>query len=371
MQMSCKSKVKLSICTNFFIQTSSLAGAGEEDGVDEGVVGVEVHVAILGAVFERELVVACCQWDVDAVGESPIVPVGHAALREHYCADFLAVDQQGANGGFVLGVDRAVAVGVAELHGIDAIGGHAECKRLDLNSFVDLYEAVAVIAGEGIGRCVGYFGGAYCESFAGELDFDSLAVGNGFGGEGFHAVGAYADHLPFARLGGGPCGGAGGGHGFAVAQHNVATDVFYRIPCKEVQDGNVCGIERRIVLKACERRERRAAVGNGVHGHGSGLHAVHFDVDSAIPFELRSGDEGIGGIERLAIEGKALDARAEAADGDIELGAAVGEILKAARVGKGFGHERGEAQSVLLEVDAEEDACGQGDVAGERPEHVG
>ena len=36
----------------------------------------------------------------------------HASVRHHHCACALAVDEDGADGTFVLGVHRAVAVGI-------------------------------------------------------------------------------------------------------------------------------------------------------------------------------------------------------------------------------------------------------------------
>lgn len=81
--------------------------------VDERMVHLEVHVLVLGEELDGYGVSSRSEAGFHGVGVSPVVPVPHASVRHHHCACALAVDEDGADGTFVLGVHRAVAVGIA------------------------------------------------------------------------------------------------------------------------------------------------------------------------------------------------------------------------------------------------------------------
>ena len=137
--------------------------------------------------------------------------------------------------------------------------------------------------------------------------------------------------------------------------------VFNRIPGEQVALG--------AALDAGHRRQRGLEVGHAVELHrGDGL-IGHDDLDLATLGERLGGDD-LSRVELLAVERQRLHAVTIAAHADREARAAIGEVVERAVGGESLRHEGGDAESVLLEMDAEEDALGQGEVAGEAPEHV-
>ncbi len=108
-----------------------------------------------------------------------------------------------------------------------------------------------------------------------------------------------------------------------------------------------------------------------VDPHSRNSLVSHGDDDVAVAFQPPCGYVGFTLLQRLAVERHGADAAAVAADCHIERRASVTDAGEGACVGKSLGDEWAQRDAVRFEVDAHEQAHGQGDVAGERPQHVG
>lgn len=95
----------------------------DAEEIKQGVVCGDVHIFIFGKIFDRDRMGAFGEFNDDGVGEIPVVPVGDSALRHHERSDFLAVDKERTDCGLVFGVDRTVAVGIADRERVATIKG--------------------------------------------------------------------------------------------------------------------------------------------------------------------------------------------------------------------------------------------------------
>ena len=346
----------------------SAAEAAEVEAVEEGVVNAEVHVLVLGEELEGEGVGTGGEAHPEGVAHAPVVPVAGSSLRHDEGADAVAVDGEGADGAFVLGVDGSVAVGVSEGDAVEAPFGHGDGGGDGAGGVVSFHESLPAEALEGCAGHILRLGGGDGRLLGWEIGGDQLGIAAGLRGERLHALAVDADHLIFAGDGGEEGGLGSGGHLLAVAEHDVVVDILDGIPLQAVVDRGEVVAHRGVVGEPCHRGEGRLDVGHLVDAHQRGGVVGHDDADGILAADV-GGDEGCGLL--LAVEVEFLNVRTVARDGDIEHRVAVVQSGDRAVVGEGFGHEGLEADAVGLVVDAEKQIEGDGEIAREAPEHVG
>ena len=113
------------------------------EGVDDGVVGGEVHVLIVWHEFDGDFVRTFGEADRQVVGHAPVIPVAHTALRHDYSARFDTVDEERAHCAFVFGIDRAVAVGIAQRQEVFAVIVGSDLKDYRSRVVVNFGKTVA------------------------------------------------------------------------------------------------------------------------------------------------------------------------------------------------------------------------------------
>ena len=87
--------------------------------VKAGVVGLDVHVFILGEVADAEAMQSDFEGERYPVAHPEVIPVVSTTLRHHERAGLVAVERQCTHRRLVLGIDRAVAGGVTHREGVD------------------------------------------------------------------------------------------------------------------------------------------------------------------------------------------------------------------------------------------------------------
>ena len=91
----------------------------DAEAVEEQMVGGNVHVFVFGEIAQSDSAGPFLEDEGDMVAVAPVIPVPRASVREHHGCGFEAVNSQRAHAGLVLGVDRTVAIGIAEGDSVD------------------------------------------------------------------------------------------------------------------------------------------------------------------------------------------------------------------------------------------------------------
>ena len=161
----------------------------------------------------------------DGVREAPVAPFFHTALGQHYGTQQFGTAPQGAEGAFVVRVNGAVAVGVAEINGVEAGFGYRDGDGkggvAGGRDFDEALTSEAFVSQRG-------FGG---HGFELHLSGDSGSFGpgfEGFAGEGFAPGIIYGNNLVGGEKTSGhiKTGGDRGGEQDAVFQHFVDFRAF-------------------------------------------------------------------------------------------------------------------------------------------------
>ncbi len=288
-------------------------------------VGVDVHVLVLRAEVEGEGVGSGGEVDLHRVAPTVFVPVVATALRHDNEPLACTIDRESANGALVLGVDRAIAVGVVE--------GDKVFAR-SVNADRDVEDCGLVVA------CVA------------ERIIGLGACGTWLGSETFHTFRGDTHHLILAGSGSIERGGMSAGHFLAILQDNVFSNVFNGVP------------HQGSALEPCYGSEGRVDIGGIVHADFRHLIVGHYDIHLHLALGL------VGGDERsllLAIDLERLDLAAVTRHSDVERCIAVFEIVERPGGSQCLRHERTEGQAIFLEVDTEENLMGEGNVAAQTP----
>ncbi len=289
------------------------------------------------------------------VGFAPVIPVGHATLREHNGAQLGIVYKQSANGTLVLRVHRAIAVGIAHHDHVLALLGHLNIKFYGSGSLVGLHEAGAGKALDLVTGCVRHLLRCHRHALAGHLDSDGGIGNHRLGGKRGNTAVCHPNHLIFMPLFDGEGGGIDLGNRLTVSEHNVVIDVFDGIPAENV------------ALAAHDGGQRRLCVGLMVDSEGLYGLIIHEDFHLDIPLRI-AGDVVV--LLRLAVHLEVGNLVAVAMHGYVEQSVAVAEIAQRAGGAKRFRHKGAEREPVLLIIDTEENLMRQRNVAAQAPEHV-
>ncbi len=105
---------------------------------------IDVHIGVFRPEVQGYDVLSGSYFGENGVGFSPVVPVGGSTLGHNYYAKAFFVEREGADSAFVLGVDGAVAVGIAQTDGICAAVGSVECHCNGGGGLVQFSESGAV-----------------------------------------------------------------------------------------------------------------------------------------------------------------------------------------------------------------------------------
>ena len=125
--------------------------------VDGGMVGGDVHILAFGGKFDCESMLAGTEVSKDGRRQSPVVPVASASVRHYGDAEPAAVDRYAADGAFVFGVDRTVAVGVDEVERVFTVGRYSEGNGDGACRVVGFEISAAVIGVDGRFWSIGDF----------------------------------------------------------------------------------------------------------------------------------------------------------------------------------------------------------------------